>query len=58
MGSGNILFRPEGAAITPNEIQEKIAAFTYKKATQEIVEKSKELDKDGEVKAWVSGLHS
>ena len=49
MGSGNILFRPEGAAITPNEIQEKIAAFTYKKATQEIVEKSKELDKDGEV---------
>ncbi|MFC1895625.1 hypothetical protein ACFL0Q_03040 [Thermodesulfobacteriota bacterium] len=49
MGSENLLFNPEGKAMTPDEIREKIAPFRYKKATQEIIGRSKGLDKDGKV---------
>ena len=51
MGSRNLLFNLEGRAITSDEIREKIAkfGFGYKKATQEIIQNSKVLDKDGEV---------
>jgi len=50
MDSKNLLFN-EGRAITPDEIREKIAKFgiSYKEATQEIIQNSKVLDKDGEV---------
>ena len=51
MGSKNLLFNQEGRAITSDEIREKIAmfGFGYKEATQEIIQNSKVLDKDGEV---------
>lgn len=49
MGSKNLLFNLEGRAITPYEIRNRIADFGYKKATQEIIQNSKVLDKDGEV---------
>ncbi len=51
MGSKNLLFNHEGRAITSDEIREKIAefGFGYKKATQEIIQNSMVLDKDGEV---------
>jgi len=51
MGSKNLLFNLEGEAITSDEIREKIAkfGFGYKEATQEIIQNSKVLDKDGEV---------
>ena len=51
MGSKNLLFNLEGRAITSDEIREKIAKFSfgYKEATQEIIQNSKVLDKDGEV---------
>jgi len=51
MGSKNLLFNLEGRAITSDEIREKIAkfGFGYKEATQEIIQNSKVLDKDGEV---------
>lgn len=49
MSSVNLLFNSRGRAITPNEIRKKIAEFSYKEATREIIEKSKGLDKDGEV---------
>jgi hypothetical protein len=51
MGSKNLLFNREGRAITSDEIREKIAKFGlgYKEATQEIIQNSKVLDKDGEV---------
>jgi len=51
MGSKNILFNLEDIAITSDEIREKIAKFGlgYKEATQEIIQNSKVLDKDGEV---------
>jgi hypothetical protein len=47
----NILFNLEGEAKTSEEILEKIAKFGYgyKTATQEIIENSIALDKDGEV---------
>ena len=50
MGSKNLLFI-EDRAITSDEIREKIAkfGFGYKEATQEIIQNSKVLDKDGEV---------
>ena len=51
MGSKNILFKPEGIAITSDKIREKIAkfGFGYKEATHEIIQNSKVIDKDGEV---------
>ena len=51
MGSKNLLFNLEGRAKTSDEIREKIAkfGFGYKEATQEIIQNSKVLDKDGEV---------
>ncbi len=51
MGSENILFKREDRAINSNEIREKIAkfGFGYKEATQEIIQNSMVLDKDGEV---------
>jgi hypothetical protein len=49
MSPRNFLFKIQGGALTPDEIRMKIAKFAYKKATQEITEKSKLLDEDGEV---------
>lgn len=51
MGSKNLLFNLAGRAKTSDEIREKIAkfGFGYKEATQEIIQNSKVLDKDGEV---------
>jgi len=49
MGSKNFLFNIQGSALTPDEIRGKIAVFAYKEATQEITERSKLLDVDGEV---------
>jgi len=51
MGCKNLLFNLECRAITSDEIREKIAEFGlgYKEATQEIIQNSKVLDKDGEV---------
>ena len=48
MGS-KILFNLKGRAITSGEIRERIGKFGYKKATQEIIKDSKELDQDGKV---------
>ena len=51
MDSKNILFNLAGRAKTSKIIREKIAEFGlgYKEATQEIIQNSKVLDKDGEV---------
>jgi hypothetical protein len=49
MSSANLLFNSKGKAITPDEIRKKISDFGYKEATQEIIEISKSLGKDGEV---------
>ncbi len=51
MSSSNILFDAEGHVITPDEISKKIIDFEdgYKNATQEIIQNSKVLDKNGEV---------
>ena len=49
MSPRNFLFNTQGGPLTPDEIRGKIKAFVYKKAMHEIIEKSKELDKDGEV---------
>jgi hypothetical protein len=45
----NILFTPEGNAITPEEIREKIAAFGYTGSVDSIIQDSKKLDRKGEV---------
>ena len=47
MDSVNLLFNSKGRALTPDEIRQKIADFSYTEATLEIIEKSKSLDKDG-----------
>jgi len=50
MGSKNLLlYDLEGNTITLAKMRELIANFSYKKATQEIIEKSIGLEKDGEV---------
>jgi hypothetical protein len=51
MDSNNLLFNLEGRAITSDAIREKIAKFSvgYKEPIKEIIQDSKELDKDGEV---------
>jgi hypothetical protein len=48
MSSENFLFN-HGIAITPDEIRKIIDKFAYKETTHEIIIKSKELNKDGEV---------
>lgn len=50
MGSKNLLlYDLKGNTITLAKMRELIADFSYKKATQEIIEKSIGLNKDGEV---------
>jgi len=49
MSIDKILFTPEGNAITPDEIADKISRFGYNKAVAKIIQDSKELDRDGEV---------
>jgi len=49
MSIDKILFTPEGNAITPDQINEKIVDFGYTDAVHRIIQNSKELDRKGEV---------
>ncbi|MFC1942545.1 hypothetical protein ACFLWU_04940 [Chloroflexota bacterium] len=51
MKSKRILFQDDGKAYTPKQIQNEISMFqdSYIKATEEIIQLSKKLDKNGEI---------
>ncbi|MDO8578178.1 MAG: hypothetical protein Q7R50_03250 [Dehalococcoidales bacterium] len=58
MNYSRILFTPDGNPITPDKIREKIVQFedSYKNTTQQIIEYSKKLDKDGKTFVKCSSL--
>ena len=49
MRFNKILFNAAGDAIAPDEISKKIVGFGYNDAVNEIIQESKELDRDGEI---------